>query len=363
MYIYCSIFIRMKKTFLWISLLIATYLITQISKSNPDWIDHFYIPYIYQPLNRGLFFIFDRFSFSVGDILYALVVIFLLQKIIRIIKAKKSVLPRLIQLSIKFVAIFYFWFNLSWGLCNYQTPLANKMNIKTTYEQAELETETQRLINQTNDLQHSINKENNTTQFDKNSTAFSQAARKGYQKIGQQIDKNTAYISDVKASFYSMALSKMGIGGYFNPFTHENQVNSEVPHLTHCMTTAHEIAHQLGFASESEANFLGYLALINQENKVYQYAANLYALRYCLREVFRTAPEKAEKFYQQLNTSTQQDIQSIDEFWQNNKNISADWTKVFYGNFLKINNQKEGMRSYHLFVNLLIGYHQNNNDN
>jgi hypothetical protein len=56
----------------------------------------------------------------------------------------------------------------------------------------------------------------------------------------------------------------MGFGGYLNPFT-EAQVNYLGPMYSFPMT-AHEMAHQMGYASESECNFIGFLASVKNDN-------------------------------------------------------------------------------------------------
>ncbi len=53
----------------------------------------------------------------------------------------------------------------------------------------------------------------------------------------------------------------MGFAGYLNPITNEAQVNALIPKNNYPATICHEIAHQVGIASESEANFVGYLAI------------------------------------------------------------------------------------------------------
>lgn len=348
----------MRKIIFWCLMIGATYLMTIWAKANPIWIDDFYLPYIYTNLNKVLFFIFDRFSFSIGDILYALAVLLLLRKIVTIFRQKQKIITHLTTVIVQFLAVFYFWFNLSWGLCNYRTPLHKSLEIPTQYTLADLQHETQRLINQVNQLQQAIGFGNESTNIDRDLTDFSENAKIGYHNIQPITHFSVKNISDVKPSIYSKALSKMGFGGYFNPFTHENQVNTEVPAISLCVTSAHEIAHQLGYASESEANFLGYLALLNQDKLSYQYAANLFALRYCLREIYRNDNDNIDFFLNQINEGSRKDISIVEKFWQSNKNITADWSNKFYGQFLKLNNQKEGMRSYQQFVNLLIGYHQ-----
>ena len=44
-----------------------------------------------------------------------------------------------------------------------------------------------------------------------------------------------------------------------NPFTLEAQVNMRMPKINLPVTIAHEMAHQLGYAAENEANFIGFI--------------------------------------------------------------------------------------------------------
>ena len=76
----------------------------------------------------------------------------------------------------------------------------------------------------------------------------------------------------------------MGFGGYLNPFTLEIQVNSLMPKTSLAITIPHEQAHQLGYAAENEANFIGFLACIYNKDLYYQYTGYSFALRYCLQE-------------------------------------------------------------------------------
>src|SRR5690606_19513245 len=194
------------------------------------------------------------------------------------------------------------------------------------YTLTDLQNETQRLIHVVNHLQQQVASDGQAVEIEADLAKFSLAAQEGYRNIKDEIRFPVHSISDVKASLYSKVITKMGFSGYFNPFTHENQVNIEVPAVSLCVTSAHEIAHQLGYANESEANFLGYLSLLHQDNKTYQYAANLYALKYCLKEIFRNDSAHAEFYLEQINAGSKKDIQIVNDFWQSHRNISTDWS-------------------------------------
>ena len=218
---------------------------------------------------------------------------------------------------------------------------------------------TEQLIQKTNDLQFEITQNDSIkVNFEKDLEAFNQASRNGYKKLEDRFDIAIIIHSDVKKSLFSSFLTGAGFSGYLNPFTHEAQINYEIPVVGMPVTVAHEIAHQKGIATESEANFFGYLVMNNQEELNYKYAANLYALKYCLKEVAINNEEKFLQFYNQLNFGIQENISDSEKFWQDNKNFSSNILKNVYGNFLKINNQKDGIRSYNRFVDLLINYNK-----
>ena len=77
-----------------------------------------------------------------------------------------------------------------------------------------------------------------------------------------------------------------GFTGYYNPFTGESQVNSTVPVFTIPYTACHEVAHQLGYAKEMEANFAGYLAASTSDDNFFRYSVYLDLFRYANRNLF-----------------------------------------------------------------------------
>ena len=130
----------------------------------------------------------------------------------------------------------------------------------------------------------------------------------------------------------------------------------EIPSIGMPITVAHEMAHQLGIASESEANFYGYMVMLQSEDLKYQYAANLYALKYCLKQYRYENEETYQLLLNRLNAGVQKNIFETEHFWESKRNVSSFIFKHLYGRFLKINNQKDGIKSYNRFVDLLINY-------
>ena len=86
----------------------------------------------------------------------------------------------------------------------------------------------------------------------------------------------------------------MGIKGYYNPFTNEANVNSRIPETLIPVTIYHELAHKQGFASERDANFVGFLNAYNNYNIEIQYSACFFAFRYLYHDLYKMNPNSAE---------------------------------------------------------------------
>ena len=160
----------------------------------------------------------------------------------------------------------------------------------------------------------------------------------------------------IKASLLSYPLSYMGFGGYLNPFTHEAQVNTLKPKFNSPMTTCHEMAHQTGIGSESECNFIGFIAAIKNEDLYFQYSAYNFITRYCLGNLEKIEEGKSESFLKKINKGVIKNFDENEDFWKSYHTPIDTFFEYFYDNFLKLNQQKDGLESYSKFVGLMIGY-------
>jgi hypothetical protein len=150
----------------------------------------------------------------------------------------------------------------------------------------------------------------------------------------------------------------MGFGGYLNPFTNEAQVNYLGPMYSFPMTTNHEMAHQMGYASESECNFIGFMSCIKNKDLYIQYSGYSMALRYCLNN-WQVRNEKTfEELLKTIHPGILKNYQESQDFWKQYQTPIETGFHAFYDRFLKINQQKDGMDSYSKFVNLMVNYYK-----
>ena len=72
----------------------------------------------------------------------------------------------------------------------------------------------------------------------------------------------------------------IGFLAYYQPITGEAIVRSDLPMFTQPYTIAHEMAHQLGYASETEANFIAFVVATKSKDPYLKYSMLLQMFTY-----------------------------------------------------------------------------------
>ena len=350
-----------KKYYLPLGLLIQIVLV-QIISFFPEFIEGFYSNGLYTSISSFSRIIFGFIPFSIGDFGYLFAILFL---IIGYIKNRKIIKLSWKDRSLKilsYFSVFYFFFNILWGLNYYRVPLFEKLKIEKEYSNEDLLIFTKQLIAKTNSI-HSQITQNDSVKvvFPYSQEQVFEMNLKGYQSLSKQIPSLNYKHSSIKKSLFSLPLSYMGFSGYLNPFTNEAQVNDKIPMYNFPTTLTHEMAHQLGYASESEANFIGFLASINNENLYFQYSGYSHALHYCLSNWKFNDEVQFKKLLKTVHPGIIKNYKESEDFWDNYESFVETGFHLFYDRFLKMNQQKDGIDGYSRFVDLLVNYYKNKN--
>jgi len=260
---------------------------------------------------------------------------------------------------LNFVSILYFTFHFLWAFNYYRQPLFEKMHIQRDYTNADLFTFTKKLIAKTNEVQFQITKDKNKKVSNPYATdSIFKITQDGYDKLAQEYPIFQYQYPSQKQSLFSLPLTYMGFGGYLNPFTNEAQVNSKLPRYGFPNVVCHEMAHQIGFASESECNFIGFLACIKNKDPYFQYAAYATALHYCLENVYLKNENQFNALKPLINKGILKNYKESERFWEQYDTFIDKGFQLFYDQFLKTNQQKDGIESYSKYVNLLINFYK-----
>ncbi|MCL2062785.1 MAG: DUF3810 domain-containing protein [Candidatus Cloacimonetes bacterium] len=159
---------------------------------------------------------------------------------------------------------------------------------------------------------------------------------------------------------FNFILDKLGIHGFFSPFTLEAHFNQNAPTHRIPFIITHELAHTVGYMREDEANFIAYLACKYSDNADFQYSGFIVAITYTLgalrKELNR---EQYTELYFMLPEQIIRDLVAQDSYYQ--RYVAQIPTVVgqrVYDGYLKLNQQDEGIRSYGKMVDLLLAYYR-----
>ncbi len=349
-------------TLVWGILLLSLCIFIKIFSYFPFAIEQYYSRGIYPYISSFYRFIFGWIPFSFGDLFYFATGSYLLYLFIRIIVlacyrrlTRVKILSKLKSIGFTIAAI-YIYFNLSWGL-NYNRPgIASQLNLTPQMHNAQdLKTITAILLQKLNDSRLKVN--NDKIAFKPYPEVFGEA-QQAFQAASVNLPFMNFKTASVKRSMYGRMGNYLGFLGYYNPFTGEAQLNLTMPRFLIPYVVCHEMAHQLGYASESEASFVGYLAAVNSKDILFQYSTYFDFFEYANRELYYRDSAAAKSNYKQLNSLVKNDMTEVRSYWKKSENSLEPIIKVFYDHYLKANQQVNGLKSYNEVIGWLIAYYK-----
>ena len=336
----------------------------QLAAKYPDLIEDYYSNGIYPNIAAFLRITFGWIPFSVGDLLIAFLLFIFIRFIYRLIQAKFSnALPKIIQF-LAMISLVYFCFYLFWGLNYYRKPLAQNLAYQEKeYSTVQLQKVTETIIQKLNYYQLKITKNDTIKVENKYSrNKMYRLAIDGYTHLEKDFPQLKYHYISVKSSSMSLLQTYIGTGGYLNPLTGEAQVNSRIPKTGYPTTICHEMAHQIGFAAENEANFIGFLAANYNDDVFFKYASYRMAFGYCISELRKRDRELSKELWKTVYIGIRKDFNYSYQFWKSYKNPFEPLVKKGYNAYLKANKQEKGIASYSYVVNLFIHYFESLED-
>ena len=343
-----------KQYYKWIGICILLILGLQILRSNSNWVESaysrgFYPIYVYIPR-----FLFGWLPFSIGDLIYALVFILLgwnlLKAIILLFKKQFSISGRQFLKFIGLLLSFYIFFYAAWALNYYRIPISKQLDIKV---------DTILLEDHLSVLETHITKANALREQIEITDQDREKADQQIQELMKQdhtFPMLTKSQVKIKTPLTGPMASYFGVSGYFNPFSNEAHINAEMPKTSYPFTVAHELSHQMGIGFEDECNFIAFVKLKDHSDPWYQYAAYYESVTYLLRTLYLVDRSKFEVFKEKLSPKVKADIKQDQDYWMRYTGWISDVSGLFYNQYLKHNNQIEGMGRYGMVSRLIIAW-------
>lgn len=157
-----------------------------------------------------------------------------------------------------------------------------------------------------------------------------------------------------KLVLLSPLMSYLGIGGIFIPFTCEANVNATLPDWEIPFTSAHELAHQRGFAREEEANYVGYLACRAHPDRDFQYSGTFRAALYALGALAQVDRPSYARLRGTVTAPLGRDLAALAAWHRRYESRLGEVQERVNDAYLKTQGQADGVRSYGRMVDLLL---------
>jgi hypothetical protein len=157
-----------------------------------------------------------------------------------------------------------------------------------------------------------------------------------------------------KLVLLSPLMSYLGIGGIFIPYTGEANVNATLPDWEIPFTSAHELAHQRGFAREDEANYVGYLACRAHPDRDFQYSGTFRAALYALGALGQADRSSYLGLRGRVTAALRRDLAALTAWHRRYESRLGEVQERVNDAYLKTQGQADGVRSYGRMVDLLL---------
>lgn len=351
------------------ALLLLVVVMIYLFEQNAIWVENFYSKGLYRYISLLQSILLNWLPFSFGDVLYVVIGIYILYRVIKFSKTvyistnKRKYLLYAVKHIVNFLCVALIIFKLLWGINYSRLGVAYQFKLtKHNYSNDELIDFTKALIFDANECRQKIT---DTSLPEMPLDLIFSETEKCYVRISEFYPFLTANYFAIKPSLYSFAGNYLGYTGYYNPFTGEAQIRSDLPSILLPFICCHEVAHQLGYASEEEANFIGCIAANESTDIRFKYSIDLELLDYTQKELMlRYVASNRTKEYLMLansfrdcmSTQVKNDRNAIRDFFNKNRKDVANISNFVYDKYLKLNKQQQGIESYNEVVAWVLSY-------
>lgn len=314
------------------------------SSSLSEW----YMQSIYPSVAGVLSTVSGLFPFSLYDMLIIVVALYILKLVLFVI-IKRTDLVDTLCYFIRTIIILAVWFYFAWGISYFREDFYKRTdNLETLYSAEDLLSFTTRFINDAN---------NSYVYFDvMEREGIRQELENTYSKMYEELV--VSYSNGKRRSknmIFESFFTKMGISGYFGPFTNEIHINNYSLNFTYPFTLAHEMSHQFGIAKESEANLYAFLVCINSDDERIKYSAYVSVINYLLNDVRTLLPNEYGLLVSSIRPEILANLQQNREHWMSARNETlSNVQDRAYDTYLKSNRINTGRENYSEVVGLLI---------
>lgn len=347
-------------------LLLAVYL----GSFFPHQVERYYARSAYPFVAFSLSFLSGFFPFSLGEAaLIGLLITIVWLPLALILRTPRRGRRQLVARISVSLAACVIWLtalsNLFWGLNYARRPLPERQSWRQSDSRATdfktLKNLTKTMLQSTNQAyQRAVGRADLLRPSESpDQELLNDEIDRGFTMIAERFELGDwigADLGPAKPLLMSRLMSHLGLSGIYSALTAEANYNREIPSSSLPHTIAHEKAHQRGFASEEEANFIGFLACIWSGHPYIQYSGYLFAQQQLLQQVADTDLEQARELAGERLPGVARDLRAVRDFWTQYEGLSAQISSRVNDAYLRSNRVPGGIDSYRRSVQLIILY-------
>ena len=330
---------------------------------------------LFQYIGLGLRFITSSTKLPIGEYVYLILIIVLIINIILSLYKLKNKINTITygtylllfgkKLTLKLIQL-YVVFMLIWGL-NYQKSSPAKsfhLKIDTSYTAVQLDSLSLDLMKELNQTRQIL------------SDSFIQGI-----EVDQVFNNSILDYAQLKNRFPQFHIDKpvlkqatfpswgdyLGYLAFYQPITAEAIIRTDVPLLTLPYTSCHELAHQMGYASEAEANFIAFVVATESTDALLRYSMLLQMFTYCQSEHlgliaktgnFENWKQIVNRNKLLLDVKVRGDRKKIKDFFIQRQHLLIPASTPLYDQFLQWNKQAKGIKSYDEVLLWVLAYNK-----
>lgn len=349
----------------WLLLIPAGFLWPVVLCDNEALVERVYSEKIYPVIKDILCGITSLTPFSFAEwVLYGLILfvpLFVVIRLVRTLLKRISIqqfLSGILSILILGGALLN-WFYVSWGINYFRQPLAERMALSVESRPVEeLERLAETFAKEAGRLRSGLSEsQEGVFQLRNGTQSMLDDLPRAYDNLAKTVPQIKGKVTRAKNVLWSEKLSWRGTAGIYIGMTAEPNVNINQPALLLPQAAAHEMAHQLGIASENEAEFIAHLVCTASSDPDVRYSGLMYGLIITSNALLRTDREAYNRLRALYTPSMERDLNHYRTYWDAYDGEEQKRADAQNDRYLKFNAQESGVLSYGEAVDLLLAYY------
>lgn len=328
-----------------------------------DWINSFYLPWIFYPIRWIYAKSFYHLPFA---FIYLVVPVFgwLVFKFYR--WTRKDVPSLLFKISflISILLFIFTWFYGSWGLLYKNKQLSEKINLKDT------PIDTLYLLEQLQWTENTLlhvrslfwNNHNQAIPLDKKPKNLEVLLQK---EVAATLN-TWGYVASekvrVRPLYPAGSLLIFSTAGIYLPFSMEGHYDPGLAHFHSPFVMAHELGHAYGITGEADCNFIALISCLRSKEPFIQYAGLLTYWRYLSSDLRRSAKYSFYKMAFGRPMPIRKDLELLYQALDRYPEVMPMLRDIIYDSYLKANGLQDGLKNYDKILHLMRSWQKSNWD-